>query len=90
MYSGAYSVYTMSVPIAHPAPNAHSIVVANKGIYSHSSSKILSKFIVICSKLYTCTAGPQYTMCMYNMLARLEYSHAVIVIHNSLAWAYVS
>jgi len=46
MYSGAYSVYTSTVPIAHPTPNAHKHTVSIKGMYNHSSRIICSKVIV--------------------------------------------
>ena len=70
-------------PTSKPMPNAHSNNKAVKGMYSHSSNKIFSNFSIICSFLYTRTAGPVILVTIYMMLVRLKYSNAVIVIYSN-------
>jgi hypothetical protein len=80
-----HSDQIITSPTAQPRPNAHSIKVSIKGIYSHSSRKILSKFIVICSKLYAHTAGPVILVACIGMLVRLldALTNAVMFIYSN-------
>ena len=68
-------------PTMNPRPKDHSNNITVKGMYSHSSNKIRSNFSIICSFLYTCTAGPVILLVMYTVLAsfRKFRSHMCIV-----------
>jgi hypothetical protein len=70
MYTaGPTVVHSTSVhiqPTSNPRSNATMHMNINKGMYSHSSNKIVSKFMFICSFLYTCTAGPVILLAIHS------------------------
>lgn len=76
-----YNTSAHIVPTMNPRPKDPIIAISIKDMYNHSSNKIFSKFIVICSKLYTRTAGPVILLVMYTVLAgfRKRRSHMCIV-----------